>query len=104
MWQPFRYLKMVIYLLSPLSQAKHTQLLQAFLIRLSFQTPDHLGLPPLHMFQLFNILLKLWCPELNTGLQMWSEQGRIECLDLDTIILLMQPRIALAFFAAASHC
>uniref|UniRef100_A0A670J4D8 Inter-alpha-trypsin inhibitor heavy chain 4 n=1 Tax=Podarcis muralis TaxID=64176 RepID=A0A670J4D8_PODMU len=43
----------------PTEAGKSEQIPQSFLIRLGGQTLDHLGYPPLHMFQLANILLKL---------------------------------------------
>ncbi|XP_060126076.1 ribose-phosphate pyrophosphokinase 1-like [Zootoca vivipara] len=43
-----------------------------------FQAFDHFGCPPLDTFQLVSILLELWCPELDTVLQVRSDQSRIQ--------------------------
>lgn len=74
------------------------------------QPPDHLCSPPLDLvLQLHILLIILGAPELNTvlqvgGLMRVEWRRRITCLDLVTTLLLMQPRMQLAFCAASAHC
>jgi len=46
--------------------------------------------------------------ELDVGFQLGSHQsrarGRIPCLDLLAMLLFMQHRVQLAFWAASTHC
>ena len=69
---------------------------------------DHFCVPPLAPLQDIHVFLVLRAPELDRGLQVGSHQrggmGRIPSLSLLATLLLMQPRIQLATWAASTHC
>ncbi|KAK4829131.1 hypothetical protein QYF61_002210 [Mycteria americana] len=63
--------------------------------------------PPLDPLQQVRVFSVLRAPELDTVLQVGShleQRGRITSLDLLAMLLLMQPRIQLAFWAVSAHC
>ena len=91
-----------------LLQAEQPQLSQFFLIGEVFHPSDHFCGLPLDLLQQVYAFAVLETPELNAGLQVGSHQSRAEerrvtSLDLLAVILLMQTRIQLAFWARSTH-
>lgn len=72
-----------------------------------FQSSDHLGGPTLDFFQYVNVFLVLRAPELDMVLWVWPHQSWVERKDCFSLpagnILLVQPRIPLAFLSARAH-
>ena len=90
-----------------LLQAEKPRLCQPALTGGAFQPSDHLhGTPSEPLEQLHVLVLK--APELDTvfqvGLKRTELRGRITSLDLLVILLLMQSRIQMAFWAARARC
>ncbi|KAJ7401573.1 hypothetical protein BTVI_94439 [Pitangus sulphuratus] len=61
--------------------AKHALLSQPFFVREILQTSTHPYSPSLDPLQQFLVFLELGSPELDTALQMWPHQGRVEGQD-----------------------
>jgi len=90
-----------------LLQAEQPQLSQTGPIGEVFQPSDHLRGPPLDPLQQVHVLLVLGAPDLDAGLQVGSHQGGVEWQNHlpcpAAKLLLVQPRILLAFWAASTR-
>src|SRR6218665_2506480 len=63
----------------------------------------------LHFLQFFHILFQVWTPHLEAVFQLWPYTNvlynlSIVSLSLVTIVLLIIPKVELAFFDASAHC
>jgi len=89
-------------------QAERPQLSLPVLIRKVFHPSDQFCGPPLDPLQQLHVFSVLRAPELDKGLQVGltraEQRGRITSLDLLAMLLLMKPRIWLAFWAVSAHC
>ena len=76
---------------------------QPFPIGEVFQTSDHFRDPPLDPLHVFTVLR---APELDTGLHVGSQRARSRGAESppSATLLLMQPSVWLAFWAASAHC
>jgi len=70
-------------------------------------SPDYCG-SPLDLLQQLLVLFVLgaqnWTQYCRWGPTRAEQRGRITSLNLLVVILLMQPRVQLAFWAASTHC
>ncbi|RMB89921.1 hypothetical protein DUI87_33695 [Hirundo rustica rustica] len=93
---------------SPLLQAKERQLPQPLLTGLVFQVPHQPCCPPLDALKHLNVLPKLRDPELDTALQVWPHQCRVEGkndLPAPAGHTIPDPgQVPLAFLATWAHC
>ena len=81
-----------------LLQAEQTQLSQPVPISKALQPSDHFHGPPLDLLQQPYVLLMLRALEVDAVLQVGSHESRIEGQnDMLVTLLLMEPRILLAF-------
>ena len=89
-----------------LLQAEQPQLSQPFLTGEVLQPSDHFCGPPLDPLQQVDLFpgLQSWTQDSRLGLTRAEQRGRITSPDLLAILLLMQPRIWLAFWAVSTHC
>ncbi|TRZ26652.1 hypothetical protein HGM15179_000423 [Zosterops borbonicus] len=93
---------------SLLVQAEKIQLYQPFLIAEGFHSPDHLLGPTLDLVQQVSVFpvmgAQSWMQHSRWGLTRVQQWDRIPSLDLLATLMLMQPRIQVAFWAGRALC
>lgn len=102
-WKTPFYWKAAVRSLWIFLQGKQPQLSQPIFTGDFLHPSDHLYGPSLDSLQEVHTILMLGALELHAALQLESHKGRFTSLALLVVLLLMQPRMQLAFWAVSTH-